>query len=356
MRVDVLTRRAMLAWLASAPPALAQGFGELGSDADGFAVPDRNTVLAFPADHGAHPAFRIEWWYVTANLKGEDGADYGIQWTLFRSALSPGEAPGWESPQIWMAHAALTTRTTHHATERFARGGIGQAGVTAVPFEAWIDDWFMRGRAPAGADQLSAVDLHAAGPDFSFVLKLDASGPLVLQGERGFSIKSAQGNASHYYSQPFYRVAGAVTAAGQPVQVTGRAWLDREWSSQPLGADQSGWDWFSLHFDSGEKLMGFRLRDMADGFTSATWIDPDGTPEPQAPGALRVTPLETATVAGRTVPVRWRVELPKRNLSVETTALNNQSWMPLTYAYWEGPVTVSGSHPGVGYVEMTGYT
>ena len=28
--------------------------------------------------------------------------------------------------------------------------------------------------------------------------------------------------------------------------------MDREWSSQPLAPDQTGWDWFSLHLTSGE--------------------------------------------------------------------------------------------------------
>ena len=90
---------------------------------------------------------------------------------------------------------------------------------------------------------------------------LQAEGPLVLQGDRGYSVKSAGGQASHYYSQPFYRVTGRLDLPAGPVAVTGQAWLDREWSSQPLAADQTGWDWFSLSFDTGEKMMGFVLRD-----------------------------------------------------------------------------------------------
>ena len=50
--------------------AQAQGFGGLGDDAPGFAAPQLGTALVFPKDHGAHPNFRTEWWYLTANLKG----------------------------------------------------------------------------------------------------------------------------------------------------------------------------------------------------------------------------------------------------------------------------------------------
>ena len=215
--------RALLIWLIMAVPALAQGFAGLGTSAEGFAVPQRGTPLVFPRDHGAHPDFRIEWWYLTANLEAADGTDYGIQWTLFRSALVPEERPGWSSPQIWMGHAAITTADNHFVAERLSRGGTGQAGVTLQPFAAWIDDWRMTSTSPAGADLLSQISLRASGLDFSYALTLDAQGPLVLQGDRGYSVKSDQGQASYYYSQPFYRVAGTLHLPGGPVQVTGQA-------------------------------------------------------------------------------------------------------------------------------------
>jgi predicted secreted hydrolase len=160
---------------------------------------------------------------------------------------------------------------------------------------------------------------------------------------------------SYYYSQPFYQVSGTLKLPDGPVSVTGQAWLDREWSSQPLASDQTGWDWFSLHFATGEKLMGFRLKDSGDGFSSATWIGRDGTPEPQTPGTLRLTPLAKATVANREVPVRWRVELPTKGVDIETVVLNEQAWMTTRFPYWEGPIFFTGSHSGRGYLEMTGY-
>src|SRR6056297_1909306 len=136
----------LLIFLCFVPLAvMAQGFSGLGTDAEGFAKPQPEPVFRFPADHGPHPEYRIEWWYLTANLTGPDGTPYGLQWTLFRSALAPGEAEGWTSPQVWFGHAAVTTPKQHLATERFARGGIGQAGVEVAPFRAWIDDWHLEG-------------------------------------------------------------------------------------------------------------------------------------------------------------------------------------------------------------------
>jgi predicted secreted hydrolase len=335
--------------------ALPQGFAGLGGTADGFAVPRRDVPLAFPADHGPHPDFKIEWWYVTANLKGEDGTQYGVQWTLFRSALAPRTESGWSDPQIWMGHAAVTMKDRQFFAEKLARGGVGQAGIEAQPFSAWIDDWEMKGLTGSGGDLLDKVSLHATGKDFGYTLDLSAKGPLVLQGDRGYSVKSAGGQASYYYSQPFYDAAGSLDIDGKTVRVTGNAWLDREWSSQPLAKDQTGWDWFSLHLDSGEKVMGFRLRDRSGGYTSANWISADGKPTPLPPGSLEITPTRSARIGDRDVPVAWRLKIPLRGLDVTTAPLNDHAWMATTTPYWEGPVSFSGSSVGRGYLEMTGY-
>lgn len=340
--------KALLVLILLPMQALAQGFAGLGTQAGDFAQPQPGRVLQFPADHGPHPAYRIEWWYLTANMTGPDGTPYGLQWTLFRSALAPRDGAGWDTPQLWMGHAAVTTPDAHYVAERLARGGIGQAGVQADPFSAWIDDWAMEG------PDFDTLRLTASGVDFAYDVDLRATGPLVLHGQDGYSVKSDAGQASYYYSQPFYTLSGTLTLPGGDIPVSGTAWLDREWSSQPLAEDQQGWDWFSLSFDSGDKLMGFVLRGASD-FTSATWISADGQATAFPDGAFMARPLNWHSVAGRQVPVTWQVELLEQGLTVTVSALNPDAWMETSVPYWEGPVTVTGSHTGVGYLEMTGY-
>jgi predicted secreted hydrolase len=334
----------------------AQGYGGLGTAAGDFAAVTPPADLSFPADHAPHPEFRIEWWYLTANLDGEDGAEYGAQWTLFRISIAPEPAgERWGSNQTWMAHAAITAADRHLYAQTYARGGIGQAGVELTPFRAWIDDWVMAGTDAPG-DALSEMTVTANGAGFAYDLHAAAAAPPVPQGEAGYSLKAPEGQASYYYSQPFYAVDGTLTIDGQEIPVSGQAWLDREWSSQPMSGQQSGWDWFALHFDTGEKLMAYRFR-RADGSASlaGTWITPDGTPEPLTGEEIAVTPLREQEVAGRELPVEWRVEVPGHGLEVDTAPLNAQSWMGTTFAYWEGPVRFSGTHSGRGYLEMTGY-
>ncbi|WP_170481998.1 lipocalin-like domain-containing protein [Ruegeria arenilitoris] len=341
--------KAFLLFLLFPFSTMAQGYAGLGGSAEGFNVPQRGYEFEFPRDHGPHPEYRIEWWYLTANLIGADGKEYGIQWTLFRSALRPFESNGWQNPQLWMGHAAITTPDAHFFAERLSRGGIGQAGVESHPFEAWIDEWYMRG------DDFDTLSLAASGTEFSYNLSMSATSPLIFHGDQGYSVKSTDGQASYYYSQPSFDVQGVLKLPSGDVPVKGEGWLDREWSSQPLSSDQIGWDWFSLSFDSGQKLMAFKLRGVQQDFTSATWIESDGHSEALPNGVMQFNPLKISQVAGRDVPTSWRLILPDRGLDIEVSAQTPNAWMGTRFEYWEGPVRVSGTHSGRGYLEMTGY-
>ncbi|MDN3523062.1 lipocalin-like domain-containing protein [Halomonas ramblicola] len=356
------------------------GIADLGESAEDYRQAGPDQTLAFPEDHGAHPDYRIEWWYLTANLEDEHGEPLGLQWTLFRRALSPpqqapaDERPGpWLADQLWMAHMAVSRGTTHRVAERFARSNPsadaldGQAGAVAAPFRAWLDDWRLESRGNAsGVESFERLTLSAFDGEgderFGYRLELTAEGPLVAHGDDGFSRKAADGQGSMYVSQPFWRVEGEVTLDGETHEVSGRGWLDREWSSQLLGPGQAGWDWFSLHLDDGHKLMAFRLRgggEAGGDYRSGTWITPQGEPRPLAPDELLLTPLASSTVAGREVPTRWRLEVPPAELDLIVEAPHSERWMDTSVPYWEGEVVVRDRDDdaplGEGYLEMTGY-
>jgi len=356
-----MSRRAFagaLGLLGLAPRRVpAQGFAGLGANADDYAKVTPGKIFSFPTDHGPHPDFRIEWWYVTADLVDRNGAAYGAQWTLFRQALAPGaREEGWANRQIWMAHAAVTGAGSHRFTETYARGGVGQAGVALNPFQAWIDSWTMRGLDGFNAAAVSPLELAASGKDFSYALTLKADRALVLQGDGGYSRKSQREQASYYYSQPFFTAQGRLAIDDRGVDVTGLAWMDREWSSQPLAVDQSGWDWLALHFDSGEKLMLYRMRETSgNNYVSGNWMLPGGTTRQLAPADIEMIPGAPTEVAGRKLPLQWQIRIPALQLSIACVALNPTAWNGTAFAYWEGPISFHGSHSGMGYLELTGY-
>jgi predicted secreted hydrolase len=336
---------------------LAQDLRGLGANAPGFAFPRPGTPLVFPKDHGAHQDFRTEWWYVTANLKGAEGASYGVQWTLFRFAMAPNSARvGWDDRNLWMAHAAATSAEEHLFAQKFGRGGIGQAGVEAAPFRAFIDDWRLETRDDSAGAGIERLRVSAGDGNFAYALDLAATGPIVPQGEGSYSRKSDAGHASYYYSQPFFKAEGSLSIHGRKTQVSGHAWMDREWSSQPLGSDQQGWDWFALHVDGGAKLMLYRMRSIkATPYLFGNWIDVGGASSPLMREDIAIEPLETMRIADRDMPIRWRIRIGHRGVDIETQPLNPRSWMGTEPAYWEGPIRFNGSHEGEGYLEMTGY-
>ena len=323
-----------------------------GSQSDPFLQPGQGDQLRFPDDWGTHPQYRIEWWYLTANLKTANGEPVGVQWTQFRQAIEPRpaseEPPAaelWPLQTAWMAHAAVSLEGEHRFAEKFARGDIGQAGAVASPLDIWLDDWQLT-QQPDGA-----LRLQVNTPEWGYDLLLRVQGEPVAHGDQGFSAKSASGEGSMYFSLVDIAISGELTRKGETQKVTGRGWFDREWSSQFLKAGQQGWDWFALHLESGDKLMAFRLRDGSGSFQSGTWIPENGDPVALSPEELSLQELDWRN----NVPVRWRLSIPAYQVDLELIAPPGDYLNRGLFPYWESPVSVSGSHFGEGYMELTGY-
>jgi len=356
----------LLGGCGPAPPAGSESdLALLAQGADGFMQARPGLRLQFPRDHGPHPEFRIEWWYLTANLEDSQGQSYGAQWTLFRFAVRRADeqppATAWQSGQVFMAHLGITTPERHFAAQRYARGGdhggIAQAGVRAAPFAAWLDDWSL---VSSSAEWLP-LQVSARQDRFAIDLRLEATGPLVLQGESGFSRKHADGGGSYYYSQPFLTVSGTLLLDGNTVPVRGQGWLDREWSSQFLQPDQVGWDWFALHLDSGEKLMLFQLRQRGGrgNFRHGVLISPTGDKRLLESTLIDLEVIGKTDVRGRRLPLHWHIDLPEIGRTLEVEALHPEQWMDVDFPYWEGVISARGAGPGSsgrGYLELTGYT
>jgi len=343
----------------------ADNYQLLRSSPEGYAEVTPGTPIQFPRDHLPHEEFKIEWWYLTANLTDDAGGEYGIHWTLFRQSMSPQKSSaGWSSNQVWMAHAALSTPEGHRYEERFARGGIGQAGVQSGPggvFSGWLDNWSLVGESAAPVPGVLTFTVEGS----SITLNLKSDTPWVMQGDNGYSQKSEKGQASYYYSQPHISVVGTVSKAGSTINLTGRAWLDREWSSQPLAPDQPGWDWLSVHLDDGQALMVYRLRQLdGNDWYSGTLITPDGKSETLRARDIVFNPIQQVKVntgdsEHRNLPLHWQLELPGRDKKWIIKAPEPDHWLGTTFPYWEGPVSVidavSGATAGKGYLELTGY-
>lgn len=338
----------------------------LGGSPSGYAQADVVRQFDFPADHGPHPDFRSEWWYVTGNLRSRDGRRFGFQFTLFRFALAPhavARRSDWGTRQAYMAHFAVTDAASGriHAFERFSRGALGLAGAELDPVRVWLDDWQLGGNGDAFPAMLTAAE-----DDVALRLSLAPRKPLVLQGEDGLSRKGPEpGNASYYYAYTRLGARGELRLGGQEFAVEGTAWLDREWSTSALSPGVEGWDWFALQLDDGSDLMVYRLRTGQGGaspFSAATYVSPDGTVRRLAADEFELTPVGhwLSPATGVRYPVRWRLRIPKLTTDLGVAAVFDDQELDLSVRYWEGAVDVDGSVngrqvDGVGYMELTGY-
>jgi predicted secreted hydrolase len=348
---------------ACSEPPQNQGFAGLAAavDNDGrhqFLQPGPGDPLVFPDDFGPHPQHRIEWWYLTANLETADGHPLGLQWTQFRQAITPRPADdpappseNWPLEAAWMAHAAVSFAGQHRFAERLARGDVGHAGAGAAPLQVWLDDWLLAEPAAGGVWHLK-VEADGWGYD----LRLGNTDRRVAHGNNGFSAKSFNGQGSMYFSLIDLDISGTVTLDGQSHEVQGKGWFDREWSSQLLKTGQQGWDWFALHLDDGHKLMAFRLRESERDFLSGSWIAPDGVVTDLGPDQIELSGKNWRVSESGRVPGSFRLRIPQVGVDIGVSAPAGQYWNAGLYPYWESPVTVEGSHRGLGYMELTGYS
>lgn len=331
-----------------------------------------DTAMVLPRDHGAHPAFRVEWWYVTGWLDATVDAkplSLGFQVTFFRvrTGLQEGNPSRFAASQVLFAHAALADprlgRLRH--AERMARAGFGLARAAEGELDLRIDGWTMRRDTAAGSE---AIETRVAARDFALDLRFAPTQPALLNGARGFSQKAPDPkHASHYYSLPQLAVSGRVVRDGESIEVGGRAWFDHEWSSEYLPDGAAGWDWIGINLDDGGALMAFRMRSKEGGslWAGGSLRRADGSVEILGPRAVAFEPQRewVSPRTGTRYPVAMRIRLATARgpLAGELTPLLDDQELDSRRStgalYWEGAVrmTIGGKPAGRGYLELTGY-
>jgi len=362
--------------LAAALPAAAASAASVAAAASAATAIDapvrRGRTLRFARDHGAHLDAAIEWWYLTGELDAPDKRRFGFQITFFRSrtGLAVDLDSRFAARHLLFAHAALTDvgAGTHLHAQRIARWSGDQdaalARASIHDTDLRLGGWTLQ-RQDAAGGSLYRTRFGAGPQSFELQLELRATQPLLLQGDAGFSRKGPdEAQASHYLSEPQLAVQGTLQRDGRSVAVSGRAWLDHEWSEQLMHPEAVGWDWIGMNLDDGAALTAFRLR-RADG--SSLWA---GGSHRSAAGALQVfaadsvrfTPgrIWSSPASGARYPLQWQIDTPAGRFEVHALldAQELDSRASTGTVYWEGLSELRDAQQrriGTGYLEMTGY-
>ncbi len=328
----------------------------------------------FPRDHFSHPNYQTEWWYYTGNLHAGDGHRYGFELTFFRQAVrlaaeaAESEDSPWRPDQLYLAHLALSDLDGHsfYHSERLNRAGPGLAGADLPEARYWNGNWEVRWTGlPSTKQKLTAVCER-----FNLSLDLESAKPAIIQGQDGVSRKGPlPGQASHYISFTRMTASGRMQQKGSAIEVSGTAWMDHEFFTEPSDSNLAGWDWFAIQLHNNEELMLYRLRSKSGNInpdSSGTYIDSRGQPHFLHAGDFALTAGATwqSPHSRARYPVAWQIRVPRLQLDLaEQTELKDQElWSRQgdSPSYWEGAVTYNGTlreRPidGVGYLEMTGY-
>lgn len=356
---------ALLSILTLSLPGRGQGEGGFTYQ---LALPGRK--LSFPADHFSHPDFKTEWWYYTGHLETNGGKRYGYQVTFFRFGLRDRQEPQRKEypvifTDLYMAHFALSDIAAKKFLfrERINRGYGDRAGAAADRYYVWNEDWKVEGNVKNHRIQVS--DRGA-----KLNLRLVSLKPPVLHGQNGLSQKAeGEGRASYYYSLTRMQAEGELSIDGKSERVRGLTWMDHEFGSNQLTAEQVGWDWFSIQLDNQTELMLYLMRrkdGTIDPHASGTLARADGSTRHLNLNDYHVEVLERwkSAKSGANYPMKWKVAVPSEQIELEISpAFPDQELITdrsTRVTYWEGAVQVAGSVrnkpiKGAGYVEMTGY-
>ena len=167
-------------------------------------------AIELPADAGAHPGHRIEWWYVTGQLDSPRGP-LGFQVTFFRVRNPDAEGgPAASRPRSCCSRTprSPSPRTDRCATTSAARASASGSSRRAVgDTRRVLDDWSLRARgrgvSRAHAPPTDSRSTSCCAPRSRRCCRASAASAARVR---------SRAHASYYYSEPHLEVTGDVSA------------------------------------------------------------------------------------------------------------------------------------------------
>lgn len=305
-------------------------------------------AVRLPADDASH-AMLTEWWYYSGHLHTESGERYSFHLATFLR-------------QGTMTHTVFQGSLLDHQAARLY---TEQARTAGNPSDGRRDgfgfsygNWQMRGEGARHAAKM-------AGKDFTLDLQLDDNLPPVLHQAPGTPVSGlldfGAAGLSYYTSRPRMTAQGMLTIGGTAKRVEGDVWFDHQWGD--FEAAQLRWNWFALQLSDGADIMLFELFDRQGAAVLRMGTHArHGVVTALGASDFEARPNGTwkSPASGIVYPVDWTISLPSRSVRLKVEPVLRASEIDARTTtlnvYWEGAIKSSGSHNGVGFMELSGYS
>lgn len=306
------------------------------------------TLVKLPADDAAHQESMERWTY-RGLLQADTGQRFGYQLSVFRHR---------EVVDYTVFHVSIVDLQT-------GKSYSGQARTPGVPnrveqdgFDFQHENWIVSGSGPK-----HRVEVRMR--EFALILALEDARPPVLHqapNSGGPGLLDLGGaDKLYYYSRMRVPTRGSITVNGNTLPVSGQSWFDHQWGD--LHGTQPGWNWLALHLDDGTDVVAFDVIGSRERqLMHVATVNRQGTTTAFGNTDYTLRPLDKVeTIPGAPVryPQKWELAIPGKGLLLQITAPVEHCAFDRTETghnrTWEGPVLVSGSDTGVGYLELSGY-
>ena len=315
-----------------------------------------------PQEEAPHLRNSLEWWYFTGHLRDKQtGEVFGTEYVFFHFNLT--------GKRDWqMVNFAVTDPKARQFLYDYKVRRLPALLAPTLPLSLTMQkqaqQWQLAGQE--GRYHLRARMARHAGTAIN--LTTAPAKPVLLHSGTGYENYGGKATAG-YYSYPRLTATGTLEVNGQPHEVEGELWYDRQWNCNSVMAKDAGWDWFSIQLDEPrEDIMLYNLYNRATGEKvgggSHNSAAAQNTHLGEADFQLETLAEWTSPHSRKTYPSQWRVRIPSQgyDLLVEPVLADQELTIKLLpgikMSYWEGMCRVTGTRygqsvTGHGYVEIT---
>lgn len=313
-------------------------------------TPD-GSLISFPADEGRHPSESVEWWYVAGKLTGEStGTSYSFMLSYF---YYPGDTLGISYDGFRILNLTNDDTGEFHTETMPVRSyrdlAIDHLHLDVQLFNMVNESWDHREDPPGTRVpyeyEISATAEHGA-LNLSTVLQ---KRPLIPGGDGLFD----QGATSYtyYYSLTDNLVTGTIEFNGVVENVSGSAWIDRQYGSfNPYSGEQ--YEWFFIQLSNGMDLNVWNLFTPGNLLPEeeaykhmAVYVDED-TQYTEHDFMLERLAFNCLPGSGNCYARQWRLTSELNQLDLLISTLHNDSEVSLPFTFFEGSTTISGTVNG----------